>query len=185
MTSPPPNDRRRTFAAWLRAMPRWKQLLLASAVLCLAGGGVMWLLPGGGGGSSGTGPTEHGTGALPSTLLPGEHPPPGQPSAAQGEPAAQGVFRLGFSFLTGFCVGSFVRAMLKLVALVLGALLLLLLLLGYAGLIEVHWQAIDTLWQRFWSNVGAEWGDFQRFMTGSLPAAGLAALGLFAGLKKH
>jgi hypothetical protein len=58
-------------------------------------------------------------------------------------------------------------------------------LLAYFDLVNVDWTAIQTVWDRFAAAVENEWGDFQRFMTGSLPAAGLAVLGLTVGLKRH
>ncbi len=101
------------------------------------------------------------------------------------EPAAKGVFRLGFSFIAGFCLGAFVRAMLRLAAIAFGFWLAMTFVLSYYGLVVVDWHAIEGVWDRFTTNVGNEWGDFQRFVTGSLPAAGLATTGLVVGLKKH
>ena len=95
------------------------------------------------------------------------------------------MFRLGFSFIAGFCLGSFLRATLKIAAIAFGFWLLMTFLLAYYGIVVVDWHAMDSLWNRFASNVGQEWGSFQTFITGSLPAAGLATAGLAIGLKRH
>ncbi len=58
-------------------------------------------------------------------------------------------------------------------------------MLSYYGIVEVNWQGIDELWSTFMANVESEWSSFQRFMTGSLPAAALVATGFFIGIKRH
>lgn len=195
MSNPAPDRprqiERRSFGAWLAAMPRWKKGLVGGALACAVLGGI-WMLVGGGGGAQGpapSGPTGSGiTGAGGSSFLPtGTRPPAGvgQPTAATEEPAAKGVFRLGSSFLVGFCIGSFVRAAVKMASIAVGFFLVALFLLDQAGFVVVDWNAIDQAWRGFWANVGEEWGNFQRFFTGRLPAAGLATLGLYAGLKRH
>lgn len=95
------------------------------------------------------------------------------------------MFRLGFSFLAGFSIGAFLRATLKIAAIAFGFWLLMTFALAYYDLVIVDWNAIDSLWQRFADNVSDEWGDFSRFMLGSLPATGLGATGLAIGLKRH
>ena len=77
------------------------------------------------------------------------------------------------------------RAVLKLAAIVLGFWLLVTFLLAYAGLLTVEWDQIDSLWTQFTGNIESEWGDFQTFMLGSLPATGLAAAGFAIGLKRR
>ncbi len=178
----------RTFAAWLAAMPRWKKVMVGSSLICALVGGTLLLLHQGeaattvsaGGGRPGMGSA---------TFLPSNAPSgtgTGSTTPATGEePAAKGIFRLGFSFLVGFCMGSFVRAAVKLASVAVGFFLVALFLLDQAGFVTVDWSAIDQAWSGFWANVGREWGDFQRFFTGRLPAAGLATLGLYAGFKRH
>lgn len=184
-SSPTTNATHRTFVAWLRAMPRWKMISLCAATAMLGLGAVLMVVapdaapaPGSGSGA--------GTG-LQATLVQGQPQTPGTgtTTAAAAEPAAKGVFRLGFSFIAGFCLGSFVRATLKIASIAFGFWLAMTLVLSYYGLVNVDWNAIDSVWNRFCTNVESEWGNFQTFMTGSLPAAGLAATGLAIGLKRH
>lgn len=186
----PKKKPQRSFPEWLAAMPRWKKVMLGSSIACALVGGLLLAInqpdaattvsAGGGHGPTGgatflptgTGGGTTGTGA-------------GGATAAGDEPAAKGVFRLGLSFLVGFCMGSFVRAAVKMASIAVGFFLVALFLLDYAGFVVVDWNAIDQAWNGFWQNVGNEWGDFQRFFTGRLPAAGLASLGLYAGFKRH
>jgi uncharacterized membrane protein (Fun14 family) len=169
-----------TFGSWLRAMPLWKKLVVAAALLAAIGGAVASF-------AAGDAPvTAGGNGNLSgmsNSLLPGQTDPGTATTAS--EPAAKGVFRLGFSFLAGFCIGSFIRATLKVAAIAFGFWLFFTFVLSYFGILVVDWAAMDSLWNRFATAVEQEWGDFQRFMTGSLPAAGLAATGLVIGLKRH
>ena len=187
-TSPKAANQRPS-AGWWRDMPRWKKVLVGTALLATVAGGVMMLFDTGGAGGTGGGAGGGGAGALGAgggNLLPGQ-PRSGLPSAATAgeEASSRGIFRLGFSFIAGFCLGTFVRSTLKLAAIAVGFWLFLTFVLSYYGLVHVDWQAIDGLWSRFAGNVEQEWGNFQRFITGSLPAAGLAGLGIFAGLKRR
>ena len=179
--APPPNDAkvRRSFVDWLRAMPRWKKWMVGIALAALVIGGV-WSASTTS--ASGPGPDAQGRSSLATSLVPGGDEPAPTTTA---EPAAKGVFRIGFSFLAGFCLGAFLRATLRLAAIAFGFWLLMTLTLSYYGLVVVDWHAIEGVWNRFTSNVGDEAGDFQRFLTGSLPAVGLATTGLVVGLKKH
>ena len=180
------NATHRTFVAWLRAMPRWKMISLCTATAMLGIGAVMMVVAPDAAPAPGSG---SGTGAagLQAGFVPGQPQAPGTgtPAPAAAEPAAKGVFRLGFSFIAGFCLGSFVRATLKIASIAFGFWLAMTLVLSYYGLVNVDWNAIDSVWNRFCTNVESEWGNFQTFMTGSLPAAGLAATGLAIGLKRH
>lgn len=163
-------------------MPRWQKIALGTALTSAVVGGVMTLI-------QGEPPATTPTGAgnlqgLGTNLIEG---PIGSGSGAANdvEPASKGFFRLGFSFIAGFSVGTFLRAVLKLAAIVLGFWLVVTFLLAYAGLVTVEWEQIDSLWQRFLGSIESEWGNFQAFMLGSLPAAGLAATGLAIGLKRR
>lgn len=156
-------------------MPRWKKVALGLAVGTAVVGGILSATHGGSHGSSGT------LSGLSTNL--GEN---GQTSGgAAGEPAAKGVFRLGFSFVAGFCLGSFIRATLRVAAIAFGFWLLMTMTLNYYGILTVDWSQMDSLWSRFAGNVEKEWQSMQTFMTGSLPAAGLATAGLAMGLRRH
>ncbi len=183
MTSSPPSITKakstRTFGSWLYEMPRWKKIAVLAAITTAVVGGIFSL-------TNGDVPTA-GNGnltGLSSSLVNGQ---PGGSSTpvATAEPAAKGVFRLGFSFLAGFCLGSFLRAALKIAAIAFGFWLFMTVVLSSYGVLTVDWNVMDSLWNRFAANIEQEWGSFQTFMTGSLPAAGLAAAGLAIGLKRH
>jgi uncharacterized membrane protein (Fun14 family) len=164
-------------------MPRWQKVLTGTALVAAVGGGIWTLLIGdptpatSGGGENLTG--------LSANLIPEQQRTGSGAEIATTEPASKGVFRLGFSFLAGFSIGTFLRAVLKLAAIVLGFWLLVTFLLAYAGLLTVEWDQIDSLWTQFTGNIESEWGDFQTFMLGSLPATGLAAAGFAIGLKRR
>lgn len=169
----------RSLLEWFVAMPTWKKALLGASVTAMVAGGVWSIAT-----TQAAPPTGTGSGgALASGLLPDA--PRSESAANAPEPAALGVFRLGFSFVAGFCVGAFLRAMIKIAAIAFGFWLLATMLLSYFGLLTVNWQGIDELWNRFALAVEQEWSSFQTFMTGSLPAAGLAVTGLAVGLKRH
>lgn len=173
-----PNPANRTLAQWLRDMPRWKKIALGAGLGVVVLGAV-WSLVSTGNASGGTGGGQSG---LTAQFAPDGKAIVGGPAE---EPAAKGVFRLGFSFLAGFCIGSFIRAALRVVAIAVGFWLLMTVVLSYFGLVVVDWHAIENVWDRFAANVEHEWGNFQQFLTGSLPAAGLAVGGLAIGLKRH
>lgn len=170
----PPAPPDRSLGQWLGDMPRWKKVALGLAVGTAVVGGVMSAMHGTSQGTSGT------MSGLATSL--GENQTSGGTSA---EPAAKGVFRLGFSFVAGFCLGSFIRATLRVAAIAFGFWLLMTMTLSYYGILTVDWSQMDSLWSRFAANVEKEWSSMQTFMTGSLPAAGLATAGLAIGLKRH
>ncbi len=175
----------RSLWQWIVDMPTWKKVAVGAALATVVVGGVTTLIAGdpapAAGGADTTGPG----GALAVGLLPDQPTGGTTGTAPAAEPAAKGVFRLGFSFVAGFCIGSFVRATLKVAAIAFGFWLVFTMALNYFGVLEVNWQGIDALWNRFAAAVEQEWSSFQTFMTGSLPAAGLAVTGLAVGLKRH
>mgnify|MGYP001085937493 FL=1 len=174
---------RRNFGTWLREMPRWKKITTGIALTATIAGGIITLLTGD------PTPTDTVTGnmsGLNATLIAEQGGTGTESSAtAAAEPASKGIFRLGFSFIAGFSIGTFLRAVLKLAAIVLGFWLVVTFLLTYAELMTVEWDQIDALWNQFVGSIEGEWGNFQAFMLGSLPATGLAATGFVIGLRRH
>lgn len=174
---------RRNFGTWLREMPRWKKITTGIALTATIAGGTLTLLTGD------PTPTDTVTGnmsGLNATLIAEQGGAGTESSAtAAAEPASKGIFRLGFSFIAGFSIGTFLRAVLKLAAIVLGFWLVVTFLLTYAELMTVEWDQIDALWNQFVGSIEGEWGNFQAFMLGSLPATGLAATGFVIGLRRH
>lgn len=170
-----------SFGEWLVALPRWKKVAVGLGLAVMITGGVLSLMH-----TGSTTPTPAGPdGALAVGLVPDNHPGGTDTVTTPQEPAAKGVFRLGFSFVAGFCIGSFVRTMIRVAAIAFGFWLVFTMLLTYFGVLQVDWNAIGGLWDRFAAAVESEWGSFQTFMTGSLPAAGLAVTGLAVGLKRN
>lgn len=175
-------NRRRSCREWLREMPKSKKVAVGLALATATTGGLMSLLNGD------PTPVIDSPGdmsGLRASLMEGAPQGSNSTAEAQTEPASKGLFRIGFSFLAGFSIGTFLRAVLKLAMIVLGFWLLTTFLLAYAGLMTVEWDQIDALWNQFTESIQGEWGGFQSFMLGSLPAAGLAATGLIIGLKRH
>jgi len=164
-------------------MPRWKKVsLLVAGGLVVTGAVLMVVDPGGATAPAGTGT---GSGALQSSFIEGQPGSGTSGTATAQEPAAKGIFRLGFSFIAGFCLGAFVRAMVKIASIAIGFWIAMTLVLSYFDLVAVQWDQIQSLWDSFAANVEHEWQNFQDFITGSLPAAGLVATGFFVGVKRH
>lgn len=90
----------------------------------------------------------------------------------------------GFSFIIGFAVGYAVRTFLKMSLLITGVVALAVFGLSYAGLVDVDWSTISGLFDDAMARVRAEAGHFKTFVTGSLPSASLAAVGLLLGFRR-
>ncbi|MCR9244490.1 MAG: hypothetical protein NXI31_05620 [bacterium] len=184
------SKQQRSVREWVGDMPRWKKISLIGAGGLLATGAVLMIINPGGGAEMASGAGGSGVDdPLRTSLLPGTNTGGNTETgnAAQGgeEPAAKGIFRLGFSFVVGFALGSFVRATMRFAAIALGFWLAMTLILAYYDLVVVNWQSIDDLWAHFMGAIEAEWASFQTFITGSLPAAALVATGFFVGFKRH
>ncbi len=167
-------------------LPRWKKILLGVAGLFVVTGFVLLAI----------GPGESG-GDLSTSQSPGHVPagaagfdvsnPGGQPTEAQQtENALAPVFlKLGFSFFVGFAVGYAFRAFLKLTLIFVGVLLIALFLLSYVNWVTVNWDTMASAFDIFVRSVKDDTQAFQTFISGSLPQAGLASLGLVAGFKRN
>lgn len=175
----------RNFREWLRDMPRWKKVTVGVAVATVVVAGVLSMTTSGGDATSGGDPSGTGlrTAFVEGTTGGGAGSP--QTTAAGEEPASRGFFRLGFSFLAGFSIGTFLRATLKIAAIAFGFWLVMTFALSYIGVVKVDWHAMDDLWKTFASNIESEVDNFQSFMLGSLPATGLAVAGFAIGLRRH
>lgn len=182
-----PNEEQSFFEP-LRALPTWQKASLAGSLLLIVGGLTLGLFeepvpaPTGGADGGSTVPPG-GAGLVPGIQLPpGESPPP---ASASDDALSAGLFRLGFSFFAGFCMGYAARQFLRLLALASGVALFLLMLLSYGELITVHWDAFDSLFESFAQRVQTDSEKFQRFVTGSLPSAALAGTGLYLGFRRR
>lgn len=168
----------------------WKRVLLALAALSVVGG--LALSAGSKGGAPaerGAPPPAAGAGALTTSLLPqGETPPGGGAPSESAEPAGDDWSPLfvkgGFGFFAGFCIGYALRAFFKVSAIVAGVVLLALFGLQQLGAVQIEWDVLSDLYERAATAVSGELESLHAAVTGSLPAAGLAGFGLFAGFKR-
>lgn len=189
----------------------WKKVLLAFAGAFLVLGGVLRAMGGGDvtalehevaadvaapepGHDPATGGQEEGGAPASSALVdgggaPGDVGVPEVGDGVQAQPGAAGwspfFLRGGFSFFVAFCVGYATRVWLRMAAFCLGTFSLGLLALSYAGAIDVDWMTLEGWWKASAARIEAEAVDFKTFLTGSLPQAGLAGLGLVAGFRRR
>ncbi len=175
---------------WVTDLPRWKKISLLAAGAVIVTGGVLMLVDPGGATAPASSATPGGTSGAGSALQSGLMPEGGGGTGGTGtpapaeEPTAKGIFRLGFSFVVGFALGSFLRTTIRFAAIAFGFWLAATLVLAYYDLLVVNWQGIDDLWTHFMTAIESEWQSFQSFVTGSLPAAALVATGFFVGFKR-
>ncbi|MDX9911951.1 MAG: FUN14 domain-containing protein [Phycisphaerales bacterium] len=94
------------------------------------------------------------------------------------------IFRLGFSFIAGFAVAYALRAFVKMTLIVLGAGVLLVAGLQYAGLVSVDWGAIASRWDGVSAWVHDNTRSFLGFLTGQLPSAASGVAGLAMGFRR-
>lgn len=170
----------------LRGLPRWKLALVFVAAACLIAG--IALIPFESrrkldGESAGIGALQTQGSTDGATLVPIQDG--GPTPAASGEREMSPAFlKLGFSFFAAFAVGLAIRSFMRLALIFIGLQILALVGLTQLDWVTVHWEAISGAFDRFVANVEREAGSFQTLVTGSLPQAGLAGLGLFAGLRR-
>jgi len=90
----------------------------------------------------------------------------------------------GFGLFIGFAIGFAIRAFLRLAIVIVGFYLLVLGMMAYAGLIEIHWNLMDTQFTNLLSFLAGQFESIQTFLTGAIPASGLTALGFVVGLRR-
>lgn len=138
---------------------------------------------------SGAGLVPQGTGPEGgNTLVPGSVPRTGgaEPASAEGGGSnlSPAFMKMGFSFFVGFAIGLAFRTLLRLALIFIGLQLAVLF-----GLEQIDWIAIDVeamkrSFDAMTGNLKSQFESFQTFLTGRLPQAGLASLGLYTGFKK-
>ena len=186
----------------------WKIGAVAVAALVLVAGGAMALFGGGdpvptevsestlSGSTGGAGETPGAKGFSGSGGVIGSPGSPGSPDspatpATEVPPEASAtdllspaLVRGGISFFAAFALAFALRSFLKLFVIFAGVWVASLFFLASMGWIEVHWTIIDDQFVGWTNTLGAQFQSMSSFVTGSLPSAGLAGLGLVAGLKK-
>jgi len=186
-------------------------LVLAGAVLAFAGSGSMHEPELS---SVATGPDRPGMTTNPGakSLLPGSTPAPWpgetpgevpgetpgettgtQPDGTVPAPTADGtgglnwspaMLRGGISFFAAFALSFAFRSFLKLALIMLGIWFGLMFYLSWLGWIDVRWDIMDASFQGMAAGVGDQFRSIQSFVTGSLPSAGMASLGLYTGFRR-
>lgn len=175
----------------------WKIALCAVAgVLVLAGGVLALTDPAEGESVAGPMPGLTGTAPGSNSLLPGTVPRPETPESPEGaEPEvtrdAEGgvawspaLLKGGLSFFLAFSLGYAFRMFLRIGLFFIGVWAASLFLLSSLGWVEVHWGVIDEAFKTWASGLGDQFRSASSFITGSLPSAGMAGLGLYTGLKR-
>ena len=166
--------------------PLWKKILLSIAGVFVAGG--LALVPFESGEreqlatSQSLGQGEVLGDPLDATRKSGDGDPQ---TLSEAEPrVSPALLKMGFSFFAAFAVGLAFRSFVKLALIFVGLQLLGLFGLSYVEWVSVNWEAMSTAFDRFVANVEHESQSFQTFITGSLPQAGLAMLGLVTGFTR-
>ena len=104
------------------------------------------------------------------------------PAVSSHKPALPATFRLGAGYAGGFFIGWLSRKFIKTALLVFGGILGLLALAKGLGWFETDWIALEAYTRDSFAWISGHAGTFKDFITGYLPSAGAAALGVFFGL---
>ena len=173
---------RRSVAEWLGDLPMFTRILLGVATVAVVAGGVMSFILGGASSSLSVNvdPAIADT-ALAAGVAEGNTLSP----APATEDTSRGDFWVGVSYLAGFCSGVFLRAVVKSTLITASFWLLMTMILSYAEMVSVDWNAINDLWSRFILMVEREWGNLESFVLGSLAAICAAIAGVATGIKRH
>ncbi len=180
----------------------WKKALLVLAALLVVGGVALAFVepapekdtgtssspvPGPGGGTStdpglvkGFGGSRTGT----SPTIRVEIDPGQQPAEASEGAWSKALLQGGISFFVAFCAAFALRTFLRIAAVFLGVWALSLFLLSYVDWVTVDWNEMDRQFRDLAPKLEAQFWSFKTFLTGSLPSAAMAGLGLLTGFKK-
>ena len=187
------NQQKQPYKHSLKNLPVWNKLLLVLAVLSMLAGAGLWAARAVGGERPTSQRAQAGgqAGAMgfvdPQT---GKNRPlaggTGQQQEAAADDWSPAFFKLGGSFLIGFCMGYALRAFFKMSIVALGVVFLAMFALNYYSKEPIiNWSAVSGLMEQLMAKVQSEMGGFKTFVEGSLPSASLAALGLYTGFKKR
>ncbi len=160
--------------------PLWQAKTVWIAVALMLLGGGIWI-------------KERTSARSPSTPAPASgaqfsnSTPTGMPTARtqSGESAAPATFRFGASYLGGFLLGWTLRRFLKWTLLFSGAAFVLVFLGRKFGWFEVDWATVEGHLRHSLAWLRGEAGAFRQFITGYLPSAGGAAVGVFLGFRRR
>lgn len=162
-----------------RGMSRATKILIVVAALLVVGGLLLKLLAPS---TTGTLTTSGGAQLLDAQGQPIPNQEQGQEGAASDW--APGLLKMGFSFFVCFAMGYAARKFLKIGLVVAGVAFGLLFLASHLGYVQVNWQVMSDAWDGLWVNAKGQFDSMKAFITGSLPAAGMGAVGLYAGFRQ-
>jgi len=114
-------------------------------------------------------------------------PPPDQPDSDTQrliDDLSPAIFTLGFSFMVAFAIGYAVRTFVKISLIAIGAFLLALFGLDYAGVITINMTALEGHYDSFTAFLSREFESFRSFITGYLPSTASGAAGLVFGFRR-
>ncbi len=168
------------------AFTPWKKGLCLAALCMMLGGGALTFL----------GPSSKGVavkqerpaqpaGAGQAFLPEGFPAPEGQAAGREATPWGPALLQGGAGFLIGFSIGYALRTVLRMVVVLLGLLLLGLAAMQYAGWIHIEWGVVESQINQGLEALKAQFRSFSDFISGAVPAAGLAGFGLFVGLRRR
>ncbi len=92
--------------------------------------------------------------------------------------------RLGVSYLGGFFLGWALRRFLKATLLLSGAAIALIALGKKLGWLDLDWASVENHVRTSLAWIQGEAGSIKQFLTGYLPSAGAAGLGVFFGFRR-
>ncbi len=146
--------------------PKWPIVIaVVAGIVLLAGLGLKLVEP----------DPPQGIGAMGAGLTDG--------NGAEESPWAPGFLKMGFSFFVCFAMGYAARKFFKLALIASGVIFALLYGASYLGYLVVNWDAMGHDFDGMVANLKNQFDSMKTFVTGSLPAAGMGAVGLLAGFK--
>ncbi len=95
------------------------------------------------------------------------------------------VFRFGISYLAGYFLGWASRRFLRATMIISGGIILLLVLAKKLGWVDLDWSAIEGHARHTLTWAHRETGAVRHFVTGYLPSAGMAGVGVFLGFRRR
>lgn len=163
-----------------RRMATWAIAALAIAVIVMVLGMGSALFPAQGDAAASAAPAPGAAGLVDgNTTATNGTQPIGTQWSVWGAP----TFRLGFSFVIAYLAAYAVRFVLKTAMIGAGMAVLLLVGLQAAGIIDVHWAVLESKGGTAAAWMKEQTESLHAFLTGYLPSAGAAGLGMFAGLR--
>ncbi len=98
--------------------------------------------------------------------------------------SAPATFRLGLSFIVGYFLGFGLKKFVKTTILVAGAIATLAVVAERMGLFNIDWGAIQQKASDSLAWARGQAGALRSAITGYLPSAGAAGVGVFVGARK-